>query len=155
MTGPNRMRRGTTPRPGRQRRTLPLLPALCLLAGCALVDQNTFAPAPEAKAAAPAHVMLAQSDERRPLVTIDYATAAPKYQELLHYAVRAAESRERDVQYDVVAMLPSPDAAAAGQTDALGVMRAIMAEGVPADRIHLGLRAEPGLPARQVRVYVR
>lgn len=149
--------RGPGPRPWCHR-ALSLLPALCLLAGCALVDQNTFAPAPEAKPAAmaasrpPAPVRF---DSRRPLVTIDHTTGAPHYQDLLRYAVHAAEARDRGVQFDVVAVVASADAAAAGQRDVLGVMRAIMADGVPAERIHLGLRAEPGLTVRQVRVYVR
>jgi hypothetical protein len=128
-----------------------------LLAGCALVDQKTFAPAPEAKAqttvAAPAAPV--KLDARLPLVTVDFSGAPPQYEELLRYAVRAAEMRDRDVQYDVVAMLPDPAAAGPGQHDAATVMRSIMLAGVPAARIHLGLRADPTLPGREVRVYVR
>lgn len=131
--------------------------ACLLLAGCALVDQKTFAPAPEAKAAptaqsAPAPVRL---DARAPLVTIDFSGPAPQYRELLGYAVRAAEMRDRDVQYDVVAMLPKVADVAQGQRDAAEVMRSIMLAGVPAARIHLGLRADPTLTGREVRVYVR
>jgi DNA-binding IclR family transcriptional regulator len=130
--------------------------ACLLLAGCALVDQRTFAPAPEAKAqaqaAAPAPVRV---DARQPLVTIDFSGPAPQYEELLRYAVRAAETRDRGVQYDVVGMLPSATDAAAGQADAAQVMRAIMLAGVPAARIHLGLQADPSLTGREVRVYVR
>jgi hypothetical protein len=59
------------------------------------------------------------------------------------------------VQYDVVAILPDAAAAAEGQRDASAVMRSIMLAGVPADRIHLGLRADPTLSGREVRVYVR
>ena len=132
---------------------------LCLmLAGCALVDQNTFAPAPEARAqpstaaSPPAAVRL---DARVPLVAIDFGGPPPSYDELLRYAVRAAEKRDAAVQYDVVAMLPSAVDAAQSQTDAVGVMRAMMQAGVPAARIHLGLQADPALPSRQVRVYVR
>jgi len=133
-----------------------LLLAMSLLAGCKLIDQNTFAPAPEAKpvAAAPA-VAAVPYDARRPLVTIDYAIPNPQYRELLHYAVRAAEARDRRVQYDVVAELPDLSAVEQGQQEAGAVMRAIMADGVPPDRIHLGLHEQPGLAARQVRVYVR
>jgi len=137
---------------------LPRLLACLLLAGCALVDQRTFAPAPEAKAApaaaqpAPAPVKM---DARTPLVSIDFAGPTPTYQELLGYAVRAAETRDRDVQYDVVSMVPKAADAAAGQRDAADVMRAIMREGVPPARIHLGLRADPTLSGPEVRVYVR
>lgn len=133
------------------------LAALSLFAGCKLVDQNTFAPAPEpkpAEAAAPAPAA-ASLETRRALVTIDFTNAAPDYQQLLGYAVRAAENRDRNVQFDVVAVLPELGVAEQGQRDAAGVMHAIMADGVPAERIHLGLRAQPGLATRQVRVYVR
>ena len=122
-----------------------------------MVDQRTFAPAPEAKAApatapAPAPVKL---DTRTPLASIDFSGPPPEYQELLGYAVRAAETRDRDVQYDVVAMVPKPGDLAQGQQEASDVMRAIMRDGVPAARIHLGLRADPALSRREVRVYVR
>ncbi|HUN43926.1 MAG TPA: hypothetical protein VMU81_26845 [Acetobacteraceae bacterium] len=131
--------------------------ACLLLAGCALVDQRTFAPAPEAKAAptaaaAPAPVKM---DTRAPLVSIDFSGPPPEYQELLGYAVRAAETRDRDVQYDVVVMVPKAGDLAQGQQDASEVMRSIMRDGVPAIRIHLGLRADPTLSGREVRVYVR
>ncbi|HVC60824.1 MAG TPA: hypothetical protein VND19_10740 [Acetobacteraceae bacterium] len=136
---------------------LPRMLACLLLAGCALVDQKTFAPAPEAKAA-PAVARPAppvKLDPRVPLVTIDFSGPPPQYEELLRYAVRAAELRDRDVQYDVVAMLPKAAGAAQGQRDAAGVMRSIMLAGVPAARIHLALRADPALAGREVRVYVR
>ena len=99
--------------------------ACLLLAGCALVDQNTFAPAPEAKADSavaqpPAAVKV---DSRVPLVTVDFSGRPPQYEELLRYAVRAAELRDRDVQYDVVAMLPTATDAGPGQRDAAMVMR--------------------------------
>ena len=131
--------------------------ACLLLAGCALVDQRTFAPAPEAKADSaqaqpPAAVKV---DARVPLVTVDFSGTPPQYEELLRSAVRAAEMRDRDVQYDVVAMLPGAADAGAGQRDAAMVMRSIMLTGVPAARIHLGLRADPTLSGREVRVYVR
>ena len=130
-----------------------------LLAGCKLIDQNTFAPAPEATpvAAAPAAstAALVPYDARRPLVSIDYAITHPNYRELLNYAVRAAEARDPNVQFDVVAELPDLSAVEQGQQDAGEVMRAIMADGVRPDRIHLGLHEQPNLAARQVRVYVR
>jgi hypothetical protein len=130
--------------------------ACLLLAGCALVDQKTFAPAPEAKAesppppAAPIRV-----DARVPLVTVEFSGPPPHDEERLRYAVRAAEMRDRDVQYDVVAILPNAAAADTGQHDAAAVMRSIMLAGVPATRIHLGLRADPTQPGREVRIYVR
>ena len=121
------------------------------------MDQRTFAPAPEAKAdsamAQPAAAV--KVDARVPLVTVDFSGPPPQYEELLRYAVRAAEMRDRDVHYDVVAMLPTASDAGPGQRDAAMLMSSIMLTGVPAARIHLGLRADPTLSGREVRVYVR
>ncbi len=136
-------------------RVLPVVVALLSFTGCTLIDQKTFAPAPEAKAQpapAPAPVVL---DTRTPLVTIDYTIASPDYGELLHDAVRAAEARDADVQYDVVSVVKDTAEARDGQERAIGVMRAIMRDRVPETRIHLGLRTDPALAASQVRVYVR
>jgi hypothetical protein len=122
------------------------------LAGCKLVDQTTFAPSPEEKAAS---ASAPQTDPRTPLLTIGYDTPNPNYQDVLRYAVRAAETRAPGVEYDVYALLPAGGDAAQAQGSAVEVMRAILAQGVPAARVHLGLRIEPvGIP-RQVRVYVR
>jgi hypothetical protein len=134
---------------------MPVALALLTFTGCTLVDQKTFAPSPEAKAQPappPAPVVL---DTRTALVTIDYTIPSPDYDELLHYAVRAAENRDANVQYDVVSVLKDTSAATSGQERASGVMRAIMRDRVPASRIHLGLRTDPTLAASQVRVYVR
>jgi len=124
-----------------------------LLAGCKLIDQTTFAPSPEAQpTVAPAAPRV---DTRTPLVTIDYTIPSPDYGELLHSAVRAAESRDAEVQYDVVSVMKDTSEIAAGQERATGVMRAIMRDRVPATRIHLAVRTDPALAASQVRVYVR
>ena len=135
-------------------RLVPVVLAMLSFTGCTLIDRRTFAPSPEAKAqpAAQAPVVL---DTRTPLVTIDYTVPSPDYGELLHDAVRAAQSRYPDVQYDVVSVLKDTGEASAGQDRATGVMRAIMRDGVPAARIHLALRTDPALAASQVRVYVR
>jgi hypothetical protein len=136
-------------------RLLPLVVALLCFSGCTLIDQRTFAPAPEAKAQSVAGQVPVVVDSRTPLVTIDYTVASPDYGELLHAAVRAAERRDADVQYDVVSMLPDVSDIRLGQERATGVMRAIMRDRVPPSRIHLGLRTDPTLAAGQVRVYVR
>jgi hypothetical protein len=128
--------------------------ALLSFTGCTLIDQTTFAPAPEAKAQ-PAPPQAVALDTRTPLVTIDYTVPSPDYAELLHDAVYAARARDADVQFDVVAVMKDTSEIAAGQAHATGVMRAIMRDQVPADRIHLGVRADPALAASQVRVYVR
>ena len=123
----------------------------CGLGGCSLVDQTTFAPSPEEKAAA----AQPSAEPRTPLLIIGYDTPDPHYQDTLRYAVRAAEARAPGVQYDVYAMLPAGGDAAQAQGSAVEVMRAILVQGVPASRVHLGLRTEPAGSARQVRVYVR
>ena len=129
--------------------------ALLSFTGCTLIDQRTFAPSPEAKAEPPPPPAPVALDKRTPLVVIDYTVPSPNYAELLHYAVRAAEARDAEVQYDVVVMVKEPSQAAAGQERAIGVMRAIMRDNVPADRVHLAVRTDPTLAAGQVRVYVR
>jgi hypothetical protein len=136
-------------------RLLPFVLALLSFTGCTLIDQRTFAPSPEAKAqpAPPAAPVVV--DARTALVTIDYTVPSPDYGELLHAAVRAAEARYPGVQYDVVSVLNDTTDISTGQTRATGVMRAIMRDRVPANRIHLGLRADPTLASSQVRVYVR
>jgi hypothetical protein len=135
-------------------RILPVVLALLSFTGCTLIDRRTFAPSPEAKAQ-PAPAKAVVLDTRTPLVTIDYTVPSPDYGELLHAAVRAAESRDADVQYDVVAVMKDTADASTGQERATGVMRAIMRDRVPDSRIHLALRTDPTLAANQVRVYVR
>lgn len=133
-----------------------ILAALVALGGCKLIDQTTFAPAPEAKpAAAAAAATPARLDPRTPLAVIDFTSANPEYRGLLRIAVQAAESRDPRVQYDVIAVTPRLDEATTGQAQAAGVMRTMMTERVPAARIHLGLQTDPALTANQVRVYVR
>ena len=129
-----------------------VLAALLLLGGCKLIDQETFGstseePSTEATEAA-------RVDTRAALVTIGYATPNPAYQEGLRYAVRTAEARSPGVQYDVVVALPAGGDAALAQQRASEVMRGIMAQGVAADRIRLGLRTVPAGP-QEIRVYVR
>ncbi len=135
-------------------RLVPVLLALLSFTGCTLIDRRTFAPSPEAKAQPTADKPVVL-DTRTPLVTIDYTVPSPEYGELLHAAVRAAESRDADVQYDVVSVMKDTGDASTGQERATGVMRAIMRDRVPASRIHLALRTDPMLAANQVRVYVR
>jgi hypothetical protein len=129
-----------------------ILAAGLALAGCKLIDQTTFAPSPEAT---PAKTQSPQTDPRTPLLTIGYAAPDQNYQDVLRYAVRAAETGAPGVQYDVIAMLPKGADAAAGQHRAAEVMRDIMAQGVPESRIHLGLRTEQPGDAQEIRVYVR
>ena len=135
------------------RATLFLMAGLAV-GGCTLIDQTTFAPSPEAEADAPVPAP-PKVDPRTTLLTIGYDTPDPNYRELLRYAVRAAESRAPGVEYDVIAVSPAGSNLALAQSNAVEVMRTILAQGVPAARIHLGLRTEPAKSPRQVLVYLR
>jgi hypothetical protein len=146
-----------------KRRTALVLLGLAALGGCKLIDQNTFAPSPEAPApkASPA-VAEPPADKRTPLLTVGFATPNPDYQKLLAYAVQQAQLRRPDAAYDVVSVVPQSGdtvaqalAASRGSGDATQVMQSMIALGVPDTRIHLGTRVEPGLTERQVRVYIR
>ena len=129
-----------------------LLAGVLLLAGCTLVDRRTFAPSPEAEDTEPPRRSV-RTDDRNPLLVIDYAAGVPRYRDFLRVAVNVAESRNANVEYDVVQIGPAlPDG---GPKAALEVMTAIMAERVPAHRVHLGVRADPAMTTGQVRVYVR
>jgi hypothetical protein len=136
-------------------RIAPLLLALLAFTGCTLIDRRTFAPTPEAKAQPVPAPSAASIDPRTPLVTIEYSVPSPDYGELLNAAVRAAEARDAEVQYDVIAVMQDTTDAATGMQRATEVMRAIMRNRVPESRIHLGVRTDPALHATQVRVYVR
>jgi hypothetical protein len=135
-------------------RLAPLVLALLAFTGCTLIDRRTFAPTPEAKAQVPAPSP-ASIDPRTALVTIEYSVPSPDYVELLNAAVRAAEGRNPDVQYDVIAVMKDTADATEGMERATGVMRAIQRNRVPESRIHLGVRTDPALSVAQVRVYVR
>jgi hypothetical protein len=138
---------------------------LPLLAGCTLIDQTTFAPSPETKP--PPVIAPPPVETRTPLIVIA-ATATPKdYAKPLQAAVRAAQSRSRDIDYDVVGVAPAPPgttgqpavASVVAQEEAgshaAEVMRAIMAQGIPAARIHLSVRSDPAISTGEIRVYVR
>ncbi|MBW4092870.1 MAG: hypothetical protein HIU82_17470 [Proteobacteria bacterium] len=138
---------------------------LFALAGCKLVDQTTFAPAPAARArdagTAPA-VPAAKIDARTPLLTIGPDTPVSGYRSLLSFAVRAAEQRDRNVRFDVTAVAPAHLAPArqtaetdAAETQATEVMRAMVQAGVPADRILLRVVLDPATTRHAVQVYVR
>ena len=77
-------------------------------------------------------------------------------------AVRAAQVRKPDVTFDIEALVPTEASpaeqdrrVAQASADTASVAAAFGAAGVSADRLRLGLRGDPGSPAREVRVYVR
>ncbi len=76
----------------------------------------------------------------------------------IRQAVQAARSRKPDVVFDVLVTVPpgiegSAERAATG--DAAAVARAIVAQGVPPERVRLTARPEPGAEPRDIRVFVR
>ena len=137
------------------------LSALCLLAGCALPGRGLVSSAPQHPDVATVQMTGAQNG-RVPLVTIA-ATAGPEdYVSALAGAVQAARALKPDVVFDVLSAVPQQGTPlhqineARGLTpNAAEVANAIMGDGVPPDRIALGAVVVPGIPANEVRVYVR
>ena len=136
-----------------------LMPLLVAVAGCTLVDQRTF----QRAAPAPAAAEIARAKAPAlPLVSIRLDQPGADYRPALAEAVQAAQQRKPDVTFDVLAMVPSQAAAAeqdrrTGEAarDAREVAAAMVAVGIPQDRMRLGLRGDPGTPPREVRIYVR
>ncbi len=133
--------------------------ALLALAGCKLIDQRTFEPA----AAAPTAADLARPAlPPLPLLTIAFTVPDADWRPAVRDAVRAAEARKRDVVFSVVAPIPTTASRDAqdvatrqGQEDAALVAREVHLNGVPPERIAIGLRGDAGAPRREVRVYAQ
>ena len=132
---------------------------LILLADCTLVDQRTF----QSAASAPGEAEVARVEaSARPIVSVRMDTPDVDYRQNLADAVQAAQVRNPNASFDVLALVPN-EAAPAEQDrrvaqaaqDAQAVAAAIGAAGVLSDRLHLGLRGDNGNPAREVRVFVR
>ena len=131
-----------------------LLLALALLPGCTLVDQTTFDPeagkrpviAPAAVAAAPPAV------DPAALMTIRFPQA-PTLEADVAKAVAAARARKPDVVFEVAEITAGAATPGLG-ANAAAVARLITAQHVPANRVHLMLRAEAGASGNEVRVYV-
>lgn len=126
------------------------------LAGCKMIDQTLFRPDPEPgqEAAPPPAPTAARPANQAPVLSIRYDTPNPSYKDALAQAVRAVEQRRPGAVYDVVAASTAAEAPQAAK-DAGGVMAAMKELGVPNNRLNLGARLEPGLPAREVRIYLR
>ena len=135
---------------------LPALLALVALAGCTIVDQRTFARWAPAGPVEPARAGL----PALPVITIRFDQALD--QKAIAEAVELAMARKPSTVFDVVAPVPAGESAAAqaeavrqGREDTERVATAIAAAGAARDHIELGLRADPGTPQREVRVYAR
>jgi hypothetical protein len=132
-----------------------------LLAGCTVPGRGLVGSAPQRPSATTVQVTEAQS-ARVPLVTIAAAAGPADYESALAGAVRAAEALKPDVIFDVLSTVPQQGTPLHQITQARGltpdtaeVATALMGDGVPAGRITLGALVVPGLPANEVRVYVR
>ena len=138
---------------------LPLLGVLAL-SGCKLVDQRTF----ERSGAGPDAAAVARSADRprQPILTIRFDSRDADYRPALAEAIEAAQAVKRDVEFDVVAPIPTKAAqpvqdafARQGQADTAAVAEAFGYAGVLLDRVHVGLRGDPGDPPREVLVFAR
>lgn len=138
--------------------------ALAALCGCRLIDQRTF----EGTALAPRRSQLAtsnfasQAQPLPPLAIVRFGSNDEGWRAPLIEAARAARQRKTDVQFDLVAPIPTAaplieqnQASREGAEDAATVATALEADGVSADAIHIGQRGDPGNPPRQIEVYVR
>ena len=133
--------------------------AAFLLAGCTLVDQNTFNPhaadAPVIPAVAPP-VVAAVPAGPPPLLTISPKAAPAAYAGTLRKAVADARARKPTVTFDVVEMQMPDTPADAGIGHAAGaVARVIAGEGVAPGRIRLAARPDASATPQEVRVYIR
>ncbi len=135
-------------------------PAL-LLAGCAPPGNGILGPKPQTPSLATVQGVEAQAG-RVPLVTIAASAGPQDYVSALAGAVQSAEARKPDVIFDVFSAVPQRGTPLAQMTTAKGltpaaaaVANALMGDGVPAERITLGAIILPGIPADEVRVYVR
>lgn len=132
---------------------------LAALAGCTLVDQNTFRPgagaAPVMPAAPPTPVTAAAFPGPPPLLILQPGQAGEGG---LRAAVAAARARKPGVAFDVVATLPgtpTEDAARRSTLDAAVVARGIVAQGVSQSRVRVLARPEPAANVADIRIYVR
>jgi hypothetical protein len=147
------------------RRAVLLLAAATALASCRLIDQNTFAPAPEAKvppAASKPAAPPASPEGRTALMVIEPGTRLENYRNVLHEAVMAARRRDPAVRFDVVSVVPAGNSlseqvktADSTRPEAVAVANELIASGVPASHVELGARPDPRAEHPEIRVYVR
>lgn len=133
-----------------------LLLALALLQGCTLIDQTTFDPDAGKRPVIPPVVVPAPPAPLDPaaLLTIRFPPTATLQADLAK-AVDAARARKPDVVFDVVELTAGVGGEGTLGANADRVARLITAQHVPANRVHLILRAQPGATGNEVRVYVR
>jgi hypothetical protein len=149
---------------------LPLLLAVLgvAVAGCRLIDQRTFEPAGVAPTAGELGRSgalaggVAAGRPPRPLVTVMPGDLEHDWKPDVLAAVRDALARDPNAAFDIVTPYPTrlgqaarDRAVATGAADAAAVAGVIEADGVAADRLHLGARGDAGQPAREVMILPR
>jgi hypothetical protein len=140
-------------------RVPPALLLLCLLPACRMIDRETFAE----KGKAPSATDLDRAKlPPLPFVTIRMDDPDADFRPALADAVQAAESRKPDVEFDVLAPVPTNATRDVqdtftknGAADTQAVAMALGYDGVSLDRVHIGFRGDPGSPPREVRIYLR
>ena len=93
----------------------------------------------------------------RPLVVIRFGATPPNFEPTVYAAARGALERRPNSVFDLVALAPGVGAAeqAAVTRDAETVFRALVAMGLPAERLSLSATTTPGLSTHEVHIYVR
>jgi len=130
------------------------------LGGCHLIDQRDFnpnagkPPMPKVAAAPP-------SPGPAALLTISYANGDPAYAQGLSEAVTHALTAKPNVLFTVQTLVPlegDANAQAGALQAAAGTARevaeAIVTDGADQGQIELAVRADPGVKAKEVRVFV-
>lgn len=93
----------------------------------------------------------------RPLVVIRFGAAPPDFEPTVYAAARGALERRPNSVFDLVALAPAIGAVdqAAVTRDSESVLRALVAMGLPAERLSLSATTTPGLSTHEVHIYVR
>ena len=137
-----------------------LLAALLCLGGCHLLDQRDFdARAGMAPVSPAVPVRVAKGPQ--PLLRVRYDTPDPDYAPALRDAVQRAIAVKPDVLFSVQTLVPlaaTPDAQAASQLAAAATGReiaeAIVTDGADEGQIEQAVRGDPGVQAKEVRIFV-
>lgn len=93
----------------------------------------------------------------RPLVVIRFGATPPNFEPTVYAAARGALERRPNSVFDLVALAPGVDTAdqAAVTRDSETVFRAMVAMGLPVERLSLSATTTPGLSTHEVHIYVR
>jgi hypothetical protein len=148
-----------------------LISAAWLLAGCALFSStsdpvwSTLSEEDAVKNGSTRAITtaeLANTIDRRPLVTIRFYRLNVPYEEALYIAVSRALERRPDVVFDLVAVAPQLDDPSqialhsqASKRNAEDVFRSLTSMGVPAERVSLSATTNATAQSNEVRIYVR